>query len=507
MFKIMIVDDEPLIREGLRTIVDWETYGFEVAGVAVGGLDALEKLPRLRPDLMIVDIRMPGMDGLELMRAIREREWSAPRFVVLSGYADFEYARQALEMKADAYVLKPVEEEELVEALVRLKRALVEEAAEANSALSPERAAISLLAGEGEGGPPPAQAVDAIRLGEPPYRVVLIRPQSREELGPAAAVRVQRRLCELFDARVGKGVSFSLDANAGLVLAGDADLASAYRSIARACADAGVDGTAVGGPPVERLEELNRSYHAALEGMKRRFLLAGDRIHRAEETASQPASGQTARGLGTAEEETLLLALDSGSAEAAAAWIRRAGEAMRVAGMEEAAIKSGFAQLFTQALAKLEQRRPDTRERCRAFAAEVPALYQEYRYSALIARLTKLAGEMTEAFRCCDGDHQVQRMIELIGRHYAENLRLESLADVFGYNSAYLGKLFKSKTGEAFNAYLDKVRIDKAKELLEQGLKVYQVAERVGYCSVDYFHGKFRKYVGVSPTAYRKHAD
>ena len=101
-------------------------------------------------------------------------------------------------------------------------------------------------------------------------------------------------------------------------------------------------------------------------------------------------------------------------------------------------------------------------------------------------------------------DKQINKMIDLIHRSYDENLKLETLAEVFNYNSAYLGKLFKNVTGEYFNTYLDQVRIEKAKALLEQGFKVYQVAEKVGYANVDYFHSKFRKYVGSSPSTYRK---
>ena len=95
-------------------------------------------------------------------------------------------------------------------------------------------------------------------------------------------------------------------------------------------------------------------------------------------------------------------------------------------------------------------------------------------------------------------------MIDLIHRNYHENLKLESLAEVFNYNSAYLGKMFKNQTGEYFNTYLDKVRIEKAKQLLEEGLRVYQVTERVGYTNVDYFHSKFKRYTGTAPSAYRQ---
>lgn len=97
-----------------------------------------------------------------------------------------------------------------------------------------------------------------------------------------------------------------------------------------------------------------------------------------------------------------------------------------------------------------------------------------------------------------------KKITELINRRYNENLKLETLSELFNYNSAYLGKMFKNTTGEYFNTYVDKVRIEKAKQFLAQGMKVYEVAEKVGYMNPDYFNAKFRKYVGLSPSSFRK---
>ncbi|MNR07935.1 HTH-type transcriptional regulator YesS [compost metagenome] len=98
----------------------------------------------------------------------------------------------------------------------------------------------------------------------------------------------------------------------------------------------------------------------------------------------------------------------------------------------------------------------------------------------------------------------MKRMLDLIHRHYQENLKLEALADVFTYSSAYLGKLFKNSTGLSFNSYLDKVRIGKAKELLDQGCKIHQAASEAGFSDVDYFREKFKKIEGISPSEYRR---
>ena len=103
------------------------------------------------------------------------------------------------------------------------------------------------------------------------------------------------------------------------------------------------------------------------------------------------------------------------------------------------------------------------------------------------------------------GEHVADRMLHFIETNYEKNLKLETIASSFGYNSAYLGKVFKTKTGESFNSYLDRVRIEKAKELLrDQDLKVYEISKRVGYANIDYFYFKFHKYLSESPMEYRK---
>lgn len=98
-----------------------------------------------------------------------------------------------------------------------------------------------------------------------------------------------------------------------------------------------------------------------------------------------------------------------------------------------------------------------------------------------------------------------RHILYYIDHNYRENLKLETIAPLFGYNSSYLGKIFTREVGETFNSYLDRIRIRRSKELLrDRSLKVYEVAEKVGYKNVDYFHKKFKKLVGESPAEYRK---
>jgi two-component system response regulator YesN len=120
-------------------------------------------------------------------------------------------------------------------------------------------------------------------------------------------------------------------------------------------------------------------------------------------------------------------------------------------------------------------------------------LEETYRFLLALAKDSEPRGK----------EQEFKKMIDFIHKHYADNLRLEALAGLLNYSTAYLGQLFKNKTGEYFNTYLDRVRIHKAKELLDQGMKVYEVAESVGYTSVNYFYSKFKRYEGCSPSEYR----
>lgn len=120
MYHVFLADDEPWALMTLQNLIDWSDYGFAVSGEAEDGEQALERIIRTNPDLIISDIRMPGMDGLSLLQTIRDRGLGA-EVLLVSGYTDFEYARKALQYGCAGYLVKPVEEQELIEYLSKVK--------------------------------------------------------------------------------------------------------------------------------------------------------------------------------------------------------------------------------------------------------------------------------------------------------------------------------------------------------------------------------------------------
>ena len=117
MLKVLLVDDEPFILQGLKLLVDWEKEGFRIAGTAANGMEALAFLKKEKVDLVIADIKMPQMTGMELLEHIRKEKISDAYFVILSGYAEFSFAQQAMQNDCTDYLLKPVDSEILCKVL------------------------------------------------------------------------------------------------------------------------------------------------------------------------------------------------------------------------------------------------------------------------------------------------------------------------------------------------------------------------------------------------------
>lgn len=127
MYRMILVDDEPQIRRGLEGLIPWEDYGIELVGEADNGVSAKILIERVRPDIAIVDIRMPQMDGLQLLAQAKELT-CCPKFIMLSGFDQFDYVRTAMRLGAKNYLLKPVDPEELKAAVIDVASVLDEEA-------------------------------------------------------------------------------------------------------------------------------------------------------------------------------------------------------------------------------------------------------------------------------------------------------------------------------------------------------------------------------------------
>ena len=522
MYKVLITDDEPMIREGLRTLIDWEQHGFQVVDTAANGRDAIQKYNLYNPDLMIVDIRMPGMSGLELIETLRQ-DGGQQHVLILSGYADFDYAKKAINLRIDGYLLKPIDEEELISYLKDMKLVLdgETEAKQRTTAIdiwSREMVIQSLLK-QGHKDAALYNKEEAAKAGLDwdSYEILLIKLQSSEiEIEPSQLALLKDGLYRVFDENE-RGAVFSLEPNMGLLLKGNLDNEQVRKSIYKEivslinnnqATEKEIEVIIAAGGGFQQLSDIHLSNEKAAQLLSQRFFYEGGQIITEHLTpVGQPLQGERETNLSAdlgPISEKLYYAIDIGNREAIAQLIMETGRKLLEAGLSEQRLKSQFADLVSWIMNRMLLNDANMQGMSPTFSADIMDIYKQSSYKTLELYLVGLLSGFIQESSHGGTDKQIKKMIDLINRNYFENLKLETLADVFNYNSAYLGKLFKNVTGEYFNTYVDKVRIEKAKQLLDQGMKVYQVAEKVGYTNVDYFHSKFRKYVGTSPSAHRK---
>ncbi|MCR2804425.1 response regulator [Paenibacillus soyae] len=509
MYKVIVADDEPTIRQGLLKIVDWEALGFHVVGDVSNGIKTVALHQELSPELIVIDIRMPRMDGLQAIREIRKTDGDC-QFLILSGYADFAYAKQAIEMNVSGYVLKPIDQEELTQELLRIRAKLDQQSGRAKwsefhaDALR-EELILKLITAESADAPElESELAPLTSFAGTTKQILLVEAEDFTQAGPGYLESVKLRWLEAAEME-GLGYGFLTGPYTGFLLKEDLNrqgVKSKWTRLLHDACEPGQGFTAAAGPIVYDLGDIRRSYEGALGLLKDRFLLDEGRIHMETERVMNHGVAET-KGHAPPDLEALatklFFMLDLGRCEGVAETLREAGGALAAYDSTEIAIKTGIAQVLSVALSKLAAAHSSIN--IQDYAPLLAELYQHTHYDKLMnAAHTQLA-ELAERLGKDGSQPVVKQVMDFIQRHYHENLKLEAMAEMYNYNKGYLGRMFKQHTGESFHTYLDKVRIQQAIRFLREGYKVYEVSERVGYPNVDYFHSKFKKYVGASPSS------
>lgn len=515
MIKVVIVDDEPKLRQGLQTLIPWESLGFIVAATAGNGKEALKVIEQEAPEVVIADIRMPVMDGLQLIQHLRNAGRQI-HFIILSGYADFEYAKQAIKYGVAGYLLKPVNISEMSASLKEVRGQIEQERLQMEWSQTPDMSRElhlhNLLVPQEKTEDPSKLRMKTkqCNLLWDSYEVVIIHPHVSDD---------NHRSGELF--RLSAGLKQEIEGqNMGLVtvlspyvilllnapLRGRQrrnNLHGQIRSIAGDTRFVAATGGAVTGP-----EWISSSYVKAQEAVKQSFfsrkellLEPGLPLVPLPELLWLPDDNY--------EEmiEDLIFrlyySLDSGNKTMVFRLLTEAAALFLQQGQDEKSVKQSFFFLSNAIIHKLAAASRIEPKETGAVSRFLNGIDQYDHLQDLLEETHCFLIEFAGDFEPKGKEQEIKKMIDFIHCHYAEDLRLSSLAGVLNYSTPYLGQLFRSKTGEYFNTYLDKVRIQKAKELLGQGMKVYEVAEHVGYTNVNYFHSKFKKYEGRSPSDYK----
>ncbi|MFC4302317.1 response regulator transcription factor [Cohnella boryungensis] len=536
MYRVMLVDDELEIRSGLKLKIDWSALGYAIEGEAQDGREALALLEREPFDLVLTDIRMPVMSGLELLKQCAEN-YPRTKVIVLSGYDDFHFVKAALQCGAKDYLLKPVVRSELTAILGKVSGELE---TERRAHFSDESARQRIT--ESESVLKEQLVLDWID-NESDDRLIALRSEAKrlgmaDWLDDRSCLQVISLEYRVPEGRLGERVNAESSGLFRLAFQllcretlqqrewGGSALVFYHRSYARmmhivVSSPDPAEGERRAAALCEQLQANVRGYlkvEAVIgvgmpfqgpAGLRQGFLSALMAWSRSQSgIVSQvipPEPGQEAGAESFSElERRLELALENLDSESFSAAVESVVQADSYPTQSVAAFVLRVILLLDQTASKYRLSIPETQHWM------FPDLMDKHRSGAsALVYLKGLASQIIEGMRrsrLAGGASAVEAVRLTIEQSYMNELSLTMLADRFHLNPTYLSELFKKQTGKTFSDYLTQVRIGKAEELLrDPQMRLADIAELVGFANASYLSSVFKKHFGVSPNEYRNH--
>lgn len=529
MYKIIIVDDEDEVREGVKRLTDWERCGFELVGDFSNGRDALEAVERLHPDVVITDINMPYMDGLELT-ALISGMYRELKIVILTGYEDFEYAKQAIKLKVKEYLLKPINLQEFTDFLLKMKRELDEEQArmEDMSALRQrlhesfpllrERFLDKLVTV-----PMSVQDIEQrfhyfqLKLEGPAYLTMLFDLEGAgEQLGTAASGTEELLRFAMFNIaqeiiqEEHSGIVFQTrDDKVAALIGGPAEDAAVTAQKLAAHVGQAVQrylkrDVSIGiGRVYPSLTEVRASYQEACSALDYRFLLGSGRMISIQDVEF---GNRICPSNYYEFEKKLTAALKTAKAVHAAAILDEWFAELKQSGATASSCYGYLHRVMAAFINVIAQTGFDDSELLGEDPfSRIPPLKTVDQMKCWLEEMCRSVIEFLSERRTNVNNTQLQDAISYINEHYNDpGLSLNQVCQHVFLSLSYFSGLFKQQTGDTFVEYLTRLRLDKAKQLLAATqLKTYDIAERVGYSDPQYFSVIFKRNTGRTPKEYR----
>lgn len=505
MYRMIIIDDEPTVREGLMRLLSWEDYQFEVCAQGIDGIDGLEKVLKYQPDLVLVDVKMPGMNGLELIHQAKEKGFKG-NFIILTGFSDFEFAKTAISLGVRDYLLKPVDEDELADNLCVIVNELEEKKKLKDINEMNEQTAIQellrsmvLCCKEKDAlikqmkfyrfNVEYSKFCVAVLCNQVDCEKTSIEYPSKEKLDVMIKGIESIEYITIDDkwVLIGKGISYQ--ALLHKLLSNNHKLNTLLNHRYFICM----------GHDVAHWEDIHYSYECA------RLLSEYQFIFHNEEAVTIEALKECKGIVIDKLFEMICFQIEIGDLEELKNSFEKIEEYCKLKLLKESDVKMLLSHHLFLIRNTLEERYEKKRGEFPEFEELTKFIKSAQNLNELLIHGTNYCKMLSQIIASSGTDNVIKRVHVYVERNYHKDLKLENIAKIFNYNSAYLGKLFKKEMGENFNNFLDHIRIENAKRMLtETDLKVYQVSERVGYSNIDYFYSKFKRYVGISPKEFKK---
>lgn len=510
MFNVLIADDEPFILEGLRYIVDWNALGLEIVASVSNGTEALEYIQQHSVHILLTDIRMPDMDGLTLIRQLREQNY-AIHCIILSSYDDYQYLKEALQLKIDNYLIKSVNENELQETLAGIVQKL-EQHSVTTPYLSENVFSENILLRWATGRIAPTEFEERMQFLKLPIGIGYFQVCILRFLEPNTK-KVMRQLSDILAALS----DFSAAAASHMVPDADYDLIFIYS-----------------GENKDELKELSITLtNRLVTQLAVPYLITiGQEAVRPQDVSQSYKTAKHLQNYCLTESTGSILQFNIPNPEH-----------KKISSLTSAELELFYQSLLQsddkKALSFLEHLYQKSYDH-NTYAADYlqsttirlcflvsDAVRYLYLNAPQLLTPTDLLYKQVSSFRSCSALYQwmsdrivtffhtkkegtaihspiIERMFHYINAHYQENINLKSVSFALNCNTAYLGRIFKESTGQSFSSYLNQLRIEESKILLnETNCTVSEIAYKIGYNSTNYYVNIFKKYTGDFPAQYR----
>ncbi len=534
MFNVFLVEDEVVVREGIRKNIQWEQYGFHYAGDASDGELALPLIRQIQPDLLITDIKMPFMDGLSLIELVRE-ELPKTKIVIISGYDDFSYAQQAIKAGVEQYLLKPIIKEKMVETLIMIREKMEAEQKQQEYIESFRRetqeyenyARRRFFEQIVTGGLSVSEISETsktmgIDLNAPFYNLVLFSLSSTEYDGSIpesytdVLAAVQNKVTELIINHP-EWILFrwNITTYAVLVKGNQDDIAlrtnQCVEIIQHRCslADGDIDWHISYGTPVSRLSAIPVCFNEASRILSYRYLCPNEHI--LSEASIRNCRRKNGSRTDTGKDEIGQVLVRNFLSSGTEKEIDHFMDQLLLSAGEEAVSLPLFCRYLTMTIYFAAVKYLDSIG-CRADSfwsielqpsdnVSTPDKVRQYARQVMGKAIEMRDRESTKQQR-----DLVRQAINYISEHYhEESISLDRVSKNVNISPNYLSAIFSQEVGQTLIEYITCKRIDEAKRMLRQTEKrSSEIAFSVGYKNPHYFSFVFKKVTGLTPSEYRR---
>ena len=543
MLKIFLAEDEVIVRETIKRMIPWEELGFELVGEAADGEMALPLLIRQKPDLLITDIKMPFMDGLTLAK-LAKKELPELKIVILSGYDDFNYAKQAINIGVEDYLLKPITKNALIERLSEIRSRYEHEKTQKEYYEKFQR---EMQAYEKNSSRDFFEALvrgsmdmmevykKAEKLGvdivAEAYNILIFTMNSEEDFSGQKEgyseweAESLEMLEEFFSGHPSAMLFRSNIFSYGVLLKGQKE---SIKEITKECVgkiqgilkrkESKREWFLAVGQPVERLSQIKKSYHTASRAFSQRYLYVENILYYDEMEMMEHRSGQADTNdnaylkkvdVNALNPAILQKFLSNGIQEETENFVKDYFYAIGQEPMESLVFRNyvilnvRFSVItFLKGLGcDTEGMEPENTEEILAESGkniESAIAYAEKMVSQAITIRDQNSGNKNRSI--------LKTAVDFIESHYMEEeISLNTVANVANVSANHFSALFSQNMGQTFIEYLTSLRMNKAKELLRcTGMRSSEIAGEIGYKDAHYFSYLFKKTQGMTPSDYRK---